>query len=191
MTLPTNDPIADSLSWEPLKKGGANFKTHNLMKTGPERLEYKPTTFYRIMPYIFIVIGLVAGGIIFSRVSYIGGLAFGLIFMGAGSLIARQANKPIVFDKSEGYFWKGKLSPRDVLNMSEIKTYANLDDIAALQVIDEVVRSDKSTYHSYEINLVLKNGERLNVVDYGNLKAIEQDLQTLKGYLNVEVWKKH
>ena len=190
MTLNSNKPDYTSVSWKPLKKGGANFKTHHLVETSPGRLEYKATTFYKIMPYIFIVIGLIAGGALFSSSSYIFGLAFGLIFMGAGSFIARQAHKPIVFDKGEGSFWKGKLSPRDVLNMSEIKTYANLDDIEALQVIDEVVRSDKSTYHSYEINLVLKTGERVNVVDYGNKKAINEDLQVLRNYLNVSIWRK-
>lgn len=79
-----------------------------MIKIGPGRLEYKPTTFYRIMPYLFIAIGLIAGGVIFSNASYIGGLAFGLIFIGAGSLIANQANKPIIFDKNEGFFLERK-----------------------------------------------------------------------------------
>jgi len=190
MSESSESPSFSTVSWEPLKRGGANFKTHHLIETGPGRLEYKATLFYRIMPYLFIGIGLIAGGVIFSNASYIGGLAFGLIFIGAGSLIAKQANKPIVFDKSEGYFWKGKLSPRDVLNMDDIKTHADLDDILAIQVVDELVKSDKSRYVSYEINLVLNNGERLNVVDYGNLKAIEEDLKTLKAYLKVDVWRR-
>ena len=185
-----NEPDYSTISWEPLKKGGASFKTHHLIKTGPGRLEYKPTTFYRIMPYFLIVVGLIAGGAIFNSSSYVFGLAFGLIFIGAGSLIAKQANKPIIFDKGEGYFWKGKQSPRDVLNMHDIKTYADLDDIHAIQVVDELVKSDKSSFHSYEINLVLKNGERVNVVDYGNKEAINEDLQILRNYLDVGVWRK-
>lgn len=74
--------------------------------------------------------------------------------------------------------------------MDDIKIYADLDDIYTLQVVDELVKSEKSRFHSYEINLVLKSGKRLNVVDYGNLKAIEQDLEILKVYLGVEVWRR-
>lgn len=190
MSFDSITPNFASVSWEPLKKGGSNFKTHHLVETSPGRLEYKSTLFYKIFAFIFLAIGLVAGGIIFNQGMYIAGLAFGLIFTGAGGFMFRETMRPIVFDKSEGYFWKGKKSPRDVVNMDEIKTYADFDEIHAIQVITEVVSSSKSSYRSYEINLVLKSGERLNVVDYGNLKAIEQDLLILKGYLNVDVWRR-
>lgn len=190
MSFNSNEPDFTSISWEPLKKGGANFKTHNLVEVSPERLEYKSTLFYKIFTFMFLAIGLVGGGLIFNQGMYIASIAFGVIFTGAGGFMFRESMRPIVFDKSEGYFWKGKKSPRDVINMDAINTYADLDKIQAIQVIDELVKSNKSPYRSYEINLVLKSGERLNVVDYGNLKKIEQDLKTLKNYLGVEVWRK-
>ena len=63
-----------------------------------------------------------------------------------------------------------------------------LSAIHALQLVSEHVRGNKSSYWSYELNLVLGDGSRINVVDHGNLDQLRADAQTLAGFLNKPVW---
>ncbi len=50
------------------------------------------------------------------------------------------------------------------------------------------VSGNKSSYYSYELNLVLNDGSRINVVDHGNLKRLRSDTQTLSQFLGKPVW---
>lgn len=79
-----------------------------------------------------------------------------------------------------------------VVNIDDIKTIVKLDEIFGIQVIKEYIESKdskghKSSYYSYEINLVLMSGKRLNVVDYGNAKSILEDASQLSKFLGVRV----
>ncbi len=47
---------------------------------------------------------------------------------------------------------------------------------------------NKSSYYSYELNLVLDDGSRINVVDHGNLDRLRGDAQTLSRFLDKPVW---
>lgn len=95
---------------------------------------------------------------------------------------------PIVFDKSVGYFWKGRKSPQDVSDTSSIKKIARLEEIHALQLISEYISGSKSSYYSYELNLVLKDGRRIAVIDHGNLKSLREDAKRLSEFLGKPVW---
>jgi hypothetical protein len=57
-----------------------------------------------------------------------------------------------------------------------------------LQLIREYISSAKSSYYSYEINLVIEEGKRVNVVDHGNLEQIRKDAGTLSRFLGCPVW---
>ena len=52
----------------------------------------------------------------------------------------------------------------------------------------EHVKGGKSDYKSYEMNLVLKDGERILVIDHGDQKQVESDAAMLAVFLNVPVW---
>ncbi len=95
---------------------------------------------------------------------------------------------PIVFDKYKSSFWKGRKSPDEVSERKEIKYFTELANIHALQIISEYCSGNKSSYYSYELNLVLKNGSRINVVDHGNLTKLREDAQTLSAFLGKPVW---
>ena len=43
-------------------------------------------------------------------------------------------------------------------------------------------------FYSYEINLVLKNGRRVNVADHGDLDSLRADADMLANFLEVPVW---
>jgi hypothetical protein len=41
---------------------------------------------------------------------------------------------------------------------------------------------------SYELNLVLKDGSRLNAIDHGNQQALRADSQTIATFINKPLW---
>jgi len=74
---------------------------------------------------------------------------------------------------------------------------AKLEDVHALQVIAECCsrrqthssgRTTTVAHFSYELNLVLGNAKRVNVVDHGNLPKLRKDAQALAEFLDKPVW---
>ena len=54
--------------------------------------------------------------------------------------------------------------------------------------VRQACSGDKSRYYSYELNLVLEDGSRLNVIDHGNVEAIRADAQKLAAFLGKPLW---
>lgn len=185
------DEVAQRTEWGPAKGGGASFRTHRLVRVDATRLEFKPTTGALAFYWLFLLVGLgvligfsVGGGSHGALVP----LLVGAVFVVAGGAMLRFGTAPIVFDKRKGSFWKGRTSPYEVQHTSELKHYAPLERVHALQIVSEHCRGNKSSYYSYELNLVLDDGSRLNVVDHGNLERLQADARTLSGFLDVPVW---
>jgi hypothetical protein len=116
-----------------------------------------------------------------------------LFFLGVAAFFWHMSRRPIVFDRSSGYFWKGSKNPAEQSDPDSVANSAQLEQIAGLQILSEHVESrdsDGSTsrFHSYELNLVLDDAVRLNVVDHGNLVALRQDAAMLAEFLDVPVW---
>jgi hypothetical protein len=131
------------------------------------------------------------GGLAFDKTMIIA-IGIAVLFGGASYFVFRSVRAAIVFDKSYGYFWTGK---RDQLgqafNPAEQKESVRLTDVHALQIIYEWVRSggkNNTQYRSYELNLVLNSGERLNVIDHGNRAALLKDANILAQFLSVPLW---
>jgi hypothetical protein len=192
-----NDLIAMQTQWTPLKRGGSSFRTHEIVTTDPNILEFKPTLTSRIFCLVFMFAGIAAMIISFSghssekslfSIEMIIPLLFGLVFMTIGSVMYYFAASPIVFDKYKASFWKGRVAPDQISEGKSIKHYSNLANIHALQIISEYCRGDKRSFYSYELNLVLKSGGRINVIDHGNIEKLKEDAQTLSSFLNKPVW---
>lgn len=192
------DDVAMRTTWTPEKGGGANFRTHKLVEVRPYRLEFRATTGARLFYMVFILMGIgVFIGFSFKKATSIEfsfdmsmmiSLALCLIFTGAGGFMLYFGTSPIVFDKTKGAFWKGRKSPDEVFDRRDIKDFAQFDRIHALQLISEYVRGSKSSYHSYEMNLVLENGHRINIVDHGDKDRLREDAKTLSAFLERPVW---
>ncbi len=58
------DPVAMQTKWMPIKGGGTNFRTHNLIRTAPHRTEFRASFQARVLAFIALSAGI--GGIIFS-----------------------------------------------------------------------------------------------------------------------------
>ncbi len=190
----TEHSINQRVSTSPLKPGGSNFKTHALVESSSSQLRYRPSVGGALFGFLFFGIGL--GFVIFNLIFEDGlmdnpslfnlfGLAFGLIFAFAGGYILYHLYKPRVFDKQSGYYYKGyNFKP----NERELEHQFKLNTIAAVQIIGETIRDSDGSYGSYELNLVLEDGTRRNVVDHGSLKTIIDDAHIVSEFLNVPIW---
>ena len=203
-----NDPLALQIVWTPVRKGGANFQTHRLVSVHPCRMEFRSTAGFLLFGGSFMFIGVCA--ILFFGGSSIIPILAGLVFVLMGGWLIHIGFIPIVIDKEEKAIWKGRKSPREVFNVSELKDYTEIKNIHALQLISELCNSGETTtiycggttrgsdnsgignrkppFISYELNLVLKDGTRINLVDHGNQEELIADAQTLAEFLGVPLW---
>jgi len=189
-----NDDVAMQTRWEPLVRGGSNFASRKIEKISSSRMEYKPTIMAKIFPAVFILVGLgvaiiptVINGfeMIFSLATIGGGFSFLVV----GFIIHYLMSKPIVFDMDTGYFFKGKNDESNIKNRCDIK------DIYAIQLVAEWVSGAEresdggSSYTSVEVNLVLENGLRINVIDQGgDIEETIIEAGALAEFLDVPLW---
>ena len=195
-----DDPLATQIEWSPLKGGGTNFKTHKLKKIHAQRMEFRCSLAMLLFGGVFFLIGVgtLTGAVIafFNRTPdtewqvFVVLPLFGLVFGGVGFFILRNAMVPRIFDLAQGYYCRDRKKPEHSFDVSTIRDHVRLDEVHALQLISEYVSGSKSSYHSYELNLVLKNGERINVVDHGGRSAIQRDAQTLAEFLGKPLWNR-
>ncbi len=193
-----NDPIAIQTQWVPLKSGGSNFRTHKLVRINNDRIEFKASWGAKLFYGIFILVG--SGAMIaFSYPKINSGdfginlesifpLLIGFGFSIAGGVMLYFGTTPIVFDKRFKSFWKGRKSPNMVYDKEELKAFIKLEDIHAIQLISEYISGKKSSYYSYELNLVMKDARRINVIDHGSDGSIRSNANILSRFLDVPVW---
>jgi hypothetical protein len=165
---------------------------------------FKPTKGNLAFSGVFMVVGILATVIMIMVNSDSGGapgiLSFlinlvPLVFFVVGFFLFRSSTKPIVFNKTTGYFWKGRLKENENPSQKPLKVYCKLIEIVSLQIISERVKSSSSSssggsssFRSYEINLILQDASRLNVIDHGNKKKLLEDAEQLASYLGVPIW---
>jgi hypothetical protein len=187
----TDDSIKKRVSVSPLKSGGSNFKTHVLREISPSKLVYKPSIGGVLFSFLFFTIGF--GFIFFNLVPLFKTgasvsdlnwvlMLFGGVFALAGSILFYNLYKPRVFDKTSGLYYKS------YKESSFGKHHVSLETIIAIQIIGERISSDNGSYGSFELNLVLEDSSRLNVVDHGNLKSINNDAHVISEFLNIPIW---
>jgi hypothetical protein len=191
-----NDPLALRTEWTPAKRGGTNIRTHRLILTGPTRAEFRPAIGALLFYVLFLCIGLgVFAAIAASWLSGTGSFNPGmvmpliicLVFVAIGAYMLYAGTAPIVFEKGRGVFWKGRKGPDQAIDSRNISDRVRIDQVHAIQLISEYI-SGKSSYYSYELNLVLEDGKRVNVIDHGNLKKIREDAAKLAVFLGKPLW---
>jgi len=190
-----DDPLASKTSWTPAYSGGANFKTRTLKKISQSELHFVASTgakffglAFLLFPFFFLIIGFSTTEKMEFSLDLLGFVIVPFAFLCLGFFIYRKYSKPIIFNMQSGYFYKGKKNKELSLNPKENKDTFKLEKIKALQLLSEYIRGNKSSYTSYEINLVFEDGSRYNVVDHGHRSSIEKDAITLSNFLGVPLW---
>lgn len=195
-----DDPMARKIDWKPARKRtGSNFQTHFAVVENPSTLCFKRTFFMKFLPWLVIVFSVVLMYIMndfnidFRSYTFHDGeqyLKLGVVlFMFLMGLITMFfSSRHIVFDRRLGFYHKGwgQLGAKGI--PGEGKNCTHLTNIHAIQIVSEIIRSKNSRYRSYELNLVLKDGKRICVVDHANQKAIRKDADLISRFLEVPVW---
>ena len=167
------DPIAAKTQWTPLVPGGSNFATHTIVIGDGSRVELKPSTALKLFGAAFLLTGLgcTIGGLLVPEWFMV---FFGLPFAAAGLYVLKP--RTILFDGTARVF----TGPKGQVPFSAIH---------ALQIIKErVTSSENSDYWSFELNLVLTSGERINVVDHADLGRVRADAKTISALLGCKLW---
>ena len=173
------DELAFRISWDPLVGGGSNFCTHRLNKIPGlmnNSIEFKPTFVAYLFSISVALFGLISCFMTFSTGSTDIGVLISLSFFGFGLWsLWRLVQQKSIFNGSSRVFYKNNKS-------------FGFDDICAIQLLREYVSGNKRSYYSYELNLACINGERINIIDHGALRAIREDASILADYLSIPVW---
>ncbi len=174
------DPLALETSWHPAAPGGASFGTHRLKRTSANRVEFAPTVAWKLFSLAFFLAGsgvLVLhlnrfdlDSMVLSNGRTYAPMIFGALFSVVGICMWWFGSTPRVFDRARAMFWRGRRQPAMMRTGGQQGLSTPLSAIHALQLISEYVSGNKNSYYSYELNLVLADGNRINVVDHGNLE---------------------
>ncbi len=192
------DPVAAQTDWSPAKAGGSSFTRHTMTKVSPYRIEFRASGGAKVFSIIFVLMGIgIAFGFSFFHFSHgtfspslvtVVPLLFGIVFTAIGGGMFYYFTAPIVFDKSTASFYKGRKASGKESDNNTMKYFARLEEIHALQLVSENCRGNDHSYRSYELNIVLKNGRRINVVDHGNESKLRDDARTLSRFIERPVW---
>ena len=196
-----DDPLAMRVDWTPMARGGANMRTHQGGLVGGQLYQFSPTLIARIFPMIFVVGGLVCGALILRsgaealteqlhNPGWLAMLPIPPVFVGVGLFMARSMMRSAHFDRQAGWYWRGGGRPRasDPTGGERCR----LSEIHALQLVPESVRSNEGGhYTSWELNLVLEDGSRRNVVDHAGYDSLAREAAELAEFLDVPLWNKN
>jgi len=195
--LMKDDDVAGKTSWNAIRSPGSTG-THKLQQISPTRIEFKPDLPALLKPTFFM---LIIVGIMVSFIPKIQELDPVLLYalpIIALIIAAVTVNKfyrgmtPVVFDRTTGYYWKSRQQP-ERSDISEDKNACRLNDIYAIQLIRKSVSTGGSSSGggsgiSYQLNLVKKDGSRLNVTNSGKKPQLELKAEELSKFLNIPVW---
>jgi hypothetical protein len=169
-----------------------------LVQTSANRVEFAATLGANFFSLVFFFAG---SGVLFFQINRIRigeanlfgqdtlvPILAGAVFAIVGALMYWFGASPRVFDQARGFFWRGRKEPAMLGAGGRSENSTSLDSIHALQLLTEHVSGNKNSYYSYELNLVLNDGSRVNVVDHGNLERLRSDAQTLSQFLNKPIW---
>lgn len=165
-----------------LIKDGPNFLSHKLLVK--ENIAYlKPTISSMMFCVIYIVIGVFLLGL-GSSIYWNSGqldlsvfiIGFGVAISTFGMTLIKPFLKKASFDKDSGFF--NNSQDRDV----------KLKHILSLQINNKlVVRGQGLHYACYELNMLTKNGRRINVLNHSNSEQLLIDANLLGEFLQVDV----
>lgn len=174
----------------PLKKGGSSFKTKDIIFENGFAYT-KPSKAANIFQWMFFILGdiLFLFGLylfLYKQENEVWILVLiGVIFSAIGFLMMRFTKK-VYFDKAINVYHDGRgFDPQ--IEKPDFEKQGRLKDIKALQIVKEKVKTQNNHFYSYEINLVLNGGNRINVVDHANLSEIKGQAEELSRFLDVPI----
>jgi len=186
-----DDPVAANTEWTSVSRSAFGPCAPRLVRFA-DRIEFQASGWVKPVLLFFLCISLspcVMSWVAFTRGDTALGaglIAVSMLFVVGIVLLWREAEKTIVFDRRNGFFWKGRspLSHSPAPDSSD--DHAALGQIYALQLI--IHHPSSGGGRNYELNLVLHDGHRINVFAHGRRERLRDDATTLAEFLGVPVW---
>jgi hypothetical protein len=171
-----DDPVALAAAWNSMFGMSASYTTHILVEKDMDVFVYKPTSQHIALCFGYTLLsGFALFMTMFFSHKMFGAMICGLFFI-VGVVLIRDTSCPMTFDKKRGVFFKGwKLKKQ----MSK-KAFARLEDIHAVQLLENRTGA--------ELNLVLKDGSRINVITQRSKRQTSIDGDLISRFLGVPVW---
>lgn len=188
-----NDSVAKSTKWDLMDASTSNFISKSFIKTSSNLYYYRASLLSKIFVAAFIIVGVIAlisGLFMISTSDKDGVLAFVIGLIGAiiGFNASREFNETIHFNKlSRTVLIKNNVSKFFKLNKIEQLTI-NFNDIHALQVLSERIRSNHTNYTNYQLNFVLKNASRHHLSNDPNSSRIFDAANALSKLIDIPIW---
>ncbi len=192
----TDEPVTLKVSGGAVSKGGSTIKSQTMTETG-EQIVIEKAVASIIIHFIFSMVGISTFmSSFYSIFNGEFGAGFMALLVGGGfsyiGISELLNNKKFTIDKLKKIYYRGQ--KYDVLGSLDRKQQGYVKDIYAIQLFKKRVWSETSeggsfTYISYELNLVFKDGERINIMDHAKGEYVDDSAETLGQFLNIPVWK--
>lgn len=181
-----NDEIFSSLSWKPNKKGGYGFKTKEVIICDNGTIVFKTKP---LIPIIYSIVTFIVFCFFYDFLADISNNEFYIIplYLIVTCSLFYYYSRDFILDNELKYFYKGKLG-KIKKNQINGKRFISFDKIHAIQILEERVRKKNGYFYSYEINLVLKDGKRITLVDHSKLDEIKTDSEKVAKLLDIPIW---
>lgn len=176
-----DDPFAKEIDWYPIARNRANFKTHSLIQVKSMIYRFQATTKLKLMSCIPILIGIVPIFMAYKNFKGTNELGDIVFLIGFSSIMAFTAFF-LMRRSKQVYTFNGRLQ-----RVTNNDKHLPFSQIYAIQLLKKYI-SGKNSYDCFELNLVLKNKERINIIAHADADAIRSDANKIAGFLNIPLW---
>lgn len=183
---PYSDAIGQQVSWDALVGGGTNFLSERLKKTA-SGYKISGSSSMKFFAWGFLLVGInwfIWGVLEWMRLEKtIGFLEMGQLFFTSGGPFILVGAFLVLGSGAKAYFY-----PRKQQMVLDGKKRP-FREAYALQVLQKFIEGNSSgSYYCYELNLVTKTGERINLLNHGDKTYLLSDMVKISRFLKVPVW---
>lgn len=176
--------------WEPIANKDSSFHTQRLVKYFNRTIKVRPTikqTLFNLRIIFFGLFALLMAFVVFVLLeNYISILPamIGVMFLWFGIHNIKQ-KETLLFNLDTAQFSEKDEESKRIIPFSQIH------GLQLIEVYNKVSRTNMGNsdrYYSYELNLILKNAQRINILSHGDKNEIIKDTKMLATYLSVPIW---
>lgn len=187
MLSESNDEIAKKSNWQPLASDSASsITTHSFAIVSDDIINLQHAFRFPLWSAIYLSAALLS--LLFAKSDNSDNI-FGAVFFGlAGLLILKgEKNRRVILNKKSQQLTVSSQS----LFRKKAKTWP-LTQIYALQLLKENIQiftdEDVHQFDVFQLNVVFKDSERIQLNVYGDPSGARNDAELLKVFLGVPVW---
>ncbi len=114
--------------------------------------------------------------------------AMAVFFLALGIGLHYHNGAKIIFSKKDAFFWNSHHPPGQIPGYIDHGTSGRLEDIHALQILRKFCFAQNNSFTSYELNLVLHDASRFQLLDHHDIHHLRMDGKRLAEWLQVPIW---